>query len=299
MIALVGALIGAGVWLVGRGLMRRPVPLLRALSEYRDPRAGAGTGAGDGDLESSGWRGRVERRALQVVESLGFDLGTLSVDLRILGRSHAEHAFAKLAGALAASGVLALGGFVASLAGLAAPVWGILVLVALGLLGGYVAADGALRKKATERREEFLRALSAYMDLVKILVAGGSHSDGALYQAAAVGSGWAFDELKAAMDWSRVNGRPPAAGFQRLAAEIGVSDVEELAATIRLTSEQGASPSEALACKAEMLSALELAGTRMKADATTERMSIPTVVVAIAFVMFVGYPALNSLLEML
>jgi len=37
----------------------------------------------------------------------------------------------------------------------------------------------------------------------------------------------------------------------------------------------------------------------MQADSTTERMSIPTVVVAIAFVAFAGYPALSSLLEML
>lgn len=295
MIALVGAVLGAGVWLLGRGLVRRQVPLLRALREYRDPRPGAA----DDRAQAAGWRSRAERRALQVVESLGFDLGTLGVDLRIVGRSHGEHAFAKLSAALAAAGALAVGSFGARLVGLVPPVWAILVLVALAALGGYVGADGALRKKAAERREEFLRALSAYMDLVKILVAGGSHSDGALYQAAAVGSGWAFDELKAAMDWSRVNGRPPATGFQRLAAEIGVADVDELAATIRLTSEQGASPSEALACKAEMLSALELANTRMKADAMTERMSIPTVVVAIAFVMFVGYPALNSLLEML
>lgn len=295
MIALAGALLGAGVWLVGRGLLRRPVPLLRALSEYREPRPDATYGDG----EPSDRRGRAERRALQVVESLGFDLGTLAPDLRIVGRSGAQHAFAKLSGALAASGALAVVGYGARLVGFAPPVWSLLMLGALGLVGGYVGADGALRKKATERRDEFLRALSAYMDLVKILVAGGSHSDGALYQAAAVGSGWAFDELKAAMDWSRVNGRPPSAGFQRLAAEIGVADVEELAATIRLTAEQGASPADALACKAEMLSALELANARMKADSTTERMSIPTVVVAIAFVMFVGYPALSSLLEML
>ena len=295
MTALVGALLGAGIWLVGRGLVRRPVPLLRALSEYRELRPGAG----EGDPEPTGWRGRAERRALQVVESLGFDLGTLTTDLRIVGRSHAQHAFAKLSGALAASGALAVAGYGARLVGFAPPVWSIPVLAALGVVGGYVGADGALRKKAAGRRDHFLRALSAYMDLVKILVAGGSHSDGALYQAAAVGSGWAFDELKAAMDWSRVNGKPSSAGFQRLAAEIGVADVEELAATIRLTAEQGASPSEALACKAEMLSALELANTRMKADSITERMSIPTVVVAMAFVMFVGYPALSSLLEML
>ncbi|MDE0193985.1 MAG: hypothetical protein OXP08_00390 [bacterium] len=296
MTALVGALVGAGIWLVGRGLLRGPVPLLRALSEYREPATRSGNGPAG---RSAGWRGRAEQRSLRVVESLGFDLGTLGMDLRIVGRSPAEHAFAKLAGALAGAGALTAVSYGARLVGLAPPVWGVLMLAALGVLGGYVGADGALRKKATERREQFLRALSAYMDLVKILVAGGSHSDGALYQAAAVGSGWAFDELKAAMDWSRVNGRPPAAGFQRLAAEIGVPDVDELAATIRLTAEQGASPAEALACKAEMLSALELAGVRMKADSTTERMSIPTVVVAIAFVAFVGYPALSSLLEML
>lgn len=296
MTALVGALVGAGIWLVGRGLLRRPVPLLRALSEYRQA-VPVGDGAGVGG--PAGWRGWAERRALQVVESLGFDLGTLGADLRIVERSPAEHAFAKLAGASAVAVALAVAGFGARLLGLTPPAWAVLTLVALGTLGGYVGADGALRKKATERREQFLRALSAYMDLVKILVAGGSHSDGALYQAAAVGSGWVFDELKAAMDWSRVNGRPPSAGFQRLAAEIDVPDVEELAATIRLTAEQGASPAEALACKAEMLSALELANARMKADSTTERMSIPTVIVAIAFVMFVGYPALSSLLDML
>ena len=295
MIALVGVLLGAGVWLVARGLVRRRVPLLRALSEYREVRPEAG----EDDPESAGRRGRLERRALQLVESLGFDLGTLTTHLRIMGRSHAQHAFAKVAGALAAAGALGVAGYGARLVGFAPPVWGIVVLVALGALGGYVGADGALRRAAAERREEFLRALGAYLDLVKILVAGGSHSEGALYQAAAVGSGWAFDELKAAMDWSRVNGKPPSAGFQRLAAGIGVADVEELAATIQLTAEQGASPSDALACKAEMLSALELANARMKADETTERMSIPTVVVAFAFVMFVGYPALSSLLEML
>ena len=296
MTALVGALLGAGVWLVGRGLLRRRVPLQRALSEYhrRGPRAG--DAGGD---QIPGWRNRAERHALQIVESLGFDLGTLGADLRIVGRSPAQHAFAKLAGALLAAVALAAAGYGARLLGLAPPAWSIAALASLGFLGGYVGADGALRKQASERREQFLRALSAYMDLVKILVAGGSHSDGALYQAAAVGSGWAFDELKAAMDWSRVNGKSPSAGFERLAAEIGVSDIEELAATIRLTAEQGASPAEALACKAEMLSTLELANARMRADSMTERMSIPTVVVAIAFVMFVGYPALDSLLEML
>ena len=295
MTAVVGALIGAGIWLAGRGLMARQVPLLRALSEFHGPRTAPGVAAG----EVLHWRGRAETRALQVVESLGFDLGTLAADLRVLGRSPAQHSFMKLATALAVSVALIVLALGARTLGLAPPVWTALLVVGLGVLGGYVGADGALRKRAVARRDEFLRALSAYMDLVKILVAGGSHSDGALYQAAAVGSGWAFDELKAAMDWSRVNGQPPSAGFQRLAAEIGVVDVEELAATIRLTAEQGASPSEALTCKAEMLSALELANTRMKADATTERMSIPTVVVAMAFVMFVGYPALSSLLEML
>ncbi len=297
MTALIGALLGAGVWLVGRGLMRRQVPLMRAISQHHQPTQRLATD--DAGSLSGGWRGQAEARSLHVVESLGLDLNNLAADLRILGRSPAQHAFAKMVGALAAGGVLGVAGYLARLAGLAPALWVVLLLVAVGMLGGYVGVDGSLRKRAAERREQFLRAFGAYMDLVKILVAGGSHSDGALYQAAAVGNGWAFDELKAAMDWSRVNGRPPSAGFQRLATEIGVADIEELAATIRLTAEQGASPADSLTCKAEMLNALELANARMKADATTERMAVPTVVVAIAFVMFVGYPALSSLMEML
>ena len=153
MTALVGALLGTGIWLVGRGLVRRPIPLARALSEYREPRRTPG----EDEWGPAGWRGQAERRALQVVESLGFDLGTLTTDLRIVGRSHAQHAFAKLSGAVAASGVLAVGGYGARRVGLAPPVWIILVLVALGVLGGFIGADRVLRKKAAERRDEFLR----------------------------------------------------------------------------------------------------------------------------------------------
>ncbi len=292
--AIVGALIGAGVWLVGRGLMRKPMPLQKALREFHGPRAGS---LSDGEDIEQSLRRSLERRALRAVEALGFDLGTLAKDLRIMKKTSSEHAFAKLFGALALGGGSAVMLAAFQTLGLRLPIWafGIIPLAGLGI--GYVLADSRLRKKANARREEFLRALSAYLGLVNILLAGGSHSDGALQKAARVGSGWAFDELKAAMDWSQVNGLPPSAGFERLAEEIDVPDIEELAATIRLASEQGASPKEALSCKAETLNLLELAGTRMKADATTERMSVPTVIVAIAFVMFIGYPALGSLME--
>lgn len=292
--ALVGALIGAGIWLIGRGIIHRPLPLQKAVSEFHGPRTLTENARPQTDLR---WRRGVELRALRAVESLGFDLGTLAKDLRIMQRTSSEHAFFKLAVALVLAGGSALVVGVLSLLGLGSPVWSYAVIPVFGLVAGFFLADGRLRKQATARREEFLRALSAYLGLVKILLAGGSHSDLALQKAARVGSGWAFDELEAAMEWSRVNGLAPSAGFERLADEIDLPDIEELAATVRLASEQGASPKEALACKAETLNLLELAAARMRAEAITERMSIPTVVVAIAFVAFVGYPALNSLVE--
>ena len=292
--ALIGALIGAGVWLVGRGLVYKPVPLQKALSDFHGQKVPRQVISEE--IQPT-WRRSLERRALRAVEALGFDLGTLSKDLRIVKRSSSEHAFSKLASALLLGGGIALLVGVLNALGVNLPVWSFGIFPLLGLAAGYMLADGRLRKKAEARREEFLRSLSAYLGLVKILLAGGSHSEGALQKAAMVGSGWAFDELKAAMEWSQVNGLPPSAGFERLAEEIDVGDVEELAATIRLASEQGASPAESLARKAETLNLLELASARMRADATTEKMSIPTVVVAIAFVMFVGYPALGSLLE--
>jgi tight adherence protein C len=213
-------------------------------------------------------------------------------DLRILSRSQGQQASHKLAGALA--GVILPPFLVLGLiaAGLDVSVtWGI-GLATLCCPVGFFFPDLRAREEAAERRDGFRAALASYLDLVKVLVAGGAHTDGALFQAAQVGDGWQFDELRAAIDWSRVNGHPSWVGFERLSSALNVVELSELAGSISLSDEQGASPAEALSRKAESMTIHQFAEARAKADSATEQMGVPTVLIAMAFVVFLGYPAL-------
>ena len=97
------------------------------------------------------------------------------------------------------------------------------------------------------------------------------------------------------LDWSRVQGQPLSVGLARLSAELGVKELDEIASTVNLAETEGASPSEALARKAESAAERALVEAQAEANALTEKMTVPTVVIAFAFVVFIAYPALSSL----
>ena len=281
-----GALVGGGIWVVIRGCTRRHVPSLGQRNSVAQSAVRSSA-----DLAHMGaWRGRALGWSETAVAALGTDFRKFSRDMRICGLSAAEHALAKMSAAL-------VWGLLPALLALAITLpfwWGIAGMIA-GTLCGFVLADRQLREKAAKRRAAFRGALVAYLDLVKILLAGGSHTDGALYQAALAGKGWAFSEIRGALDWSRVHGQPLSAGLARLGGELGVTELTEIASTVNLAETEGASPSEALARKAESAADRAIAEAQAEANALTEKMTVPTVVIAFSFVVFIAYPALSSL----
>lgn len=286
LLASSGALIGGGIWVIIRGCTRRHAPSLGKPGSALQ-RAGA-TG-------SITLRSRALEWSETAVAALGTDFRKISQDLRVCGMSSAEHAFAKVSASLFWGFLPVLLVFAANFVGWSLPYWWGMAGILLGSAGGFVLADRQLREKAAKRRAAFRGALVAYLDLVKILLAGGSHTDGALYQAALAGKGWAFSELRGVLDWSRVHGQPLSAGLARLSAELGVKELEEIASTVNLAETEGASPSEALARKAESSAERALTEAQAEANALTEKMTVPTVVIAFAFVVFIAYPALSSL----
>lgn len=313
LLATGGALMGGGIWVVIRGCTRRHVPSLgKSVSESALQDAGlmpvggdlisGGTGALRGRGVSSGealdsqtLRSRALGWSETAVSALGADFRKITRDLRICGISAAEHAFAKISASLFWGFLPVLLIFAANFVGWSLPYWWGIVGILLGSAGGFVLADRQLREKAAKRRVAFRGALVAYLDLVKILLAGGSHTDGALYQAALAGKGWAFSEIRGVLDWSRVHGQPLSVGLARLGAELGVTELNEIASTVNLAETEGASPSEALARKAESAAERALTEAQAEANALTEKMTVPTVVIAFAFVVFIAYPALSSL----
>ena len=289
-----GALGGAGSWVVLRGLTRRHAPMLgQAAGHTADHTAGRGGLAGD-DMPA-GWKARAEQWSVATTLAVGTDVAKLSKALRICNKTLTQHSWAKVISSVLWGLAPALAVLATKVAGLSVPWWWAVAGACLGVAGGYLLADRQLLEQAEKQKAAFRGAFVAYLDLVKILLSGGSHIDGALYQAAQAGQGQAFAEIRGALDWSRVHGRPLSAGLARLGEELDLAEIREAAATVTVAETEGASPADALAHKAETAAAKAIAEAQAQANALTERMSMPTVIVAFSFVVFIAYPALSSL----
>lgn len=242
-------------------------------------------------------RSQLEAESFRVVNLFGGKFKTLSNDLNLVEISPSQQAYLKVRTALLSILVASFGGvYLFRFLGVVSDsTWWFVAAGIFAGVFGFIIPDKKVRELATKKRELMRNSLSAYLDLVKILLAGGSHTDGALFQAASAGNGWGFSKLKAAIDWSRVNGEPTHIGLNRLATEVGVEELEELAAITFLADKEGASLKETLTRKAELLIAKTLAETAAKSYRIAEKMSLPTVVIAMSFMAFITYPALASL----
>lgn len=290
---LAGLVFGGGALLVLRGVAPPRPPLARALAglapEHDD------TGPGD-RAGSAGDAARSARTAARILTAAGLDLGSHDPDLRVMGRTPEHHALTKLAAATGAAGGAAALLLAATAAGIAVP-WPAAAPLALAAAGvGFLLPDPLLRDAARQRRREMAHTLSVYLELAVVVIAAGGGVETALHDAAVAGRGWAFGELRAALESARLAGRPPWRSLAALGRELRVAELEELAATMSLAGEQGARVRGSLAAKAESMRERQLAAVQADAEASTERMSIPTVVMLFGFLAFVLYPALRFVL---
>jgi Flp pilus assembly protein TadB len=167
------------------------------------------------------------------------------------------------------------------------------VLVALATaIAGFVLPDVIVRRAAVARRDGFRHALSSYLDLVNVVLAGGAGIETALRAAADAGDGWAFTELRAALDRAQFTRVSPWDVFNDMGDELGIPELSELSASARLAGEQGARVKSSLVAKAASLRGHEMARIEAAAQSASERMAIPTVLLFTAFIVFIGYPAL-------
>jgi Flp pilus assembly protein TadB len=189
----------------------------------------------------------------------------------------------------AATALAALGGLHVPLV---VPLWGSLVFA---IVGFYV-PDLGIHTEAQARRRDFRHALAAFLDLVVIALAGGGGVETALTDASSVGNGWAFGQLRHALDTARLARQPPWQALGRLGTDLGVPELSELASSVSLAGTEGAKVRASLGAKAASLRTHELAEAESAAQAATERMSLPVVVLFAGFLAFIGYPAIDHVL---
>ncbi|MFE0025488.1 type II secretion system F family protein [Amycolatopsis sp. NPDC059021] len=231
------------------------------------------------------------------LRGLGLPGTKIEADLRVTGRGTDTHLASKallavagllapwLLQALLALGGLSLGGEVPLLAGL--------VLAALGFL----TPDLDVRATATRLRREFRDALSAFLDLVWITLAGGAGVEAALGDAAAVGAGPAFDKIRRALHAAQWTRTTPWNSLRQLGEELDITELSELAASISLAGTEGARVRASLAAKAQALRTHQVTDAESDAQAATERMALPVTVLFLGFLGFIAYPAVIQVLN--
>ncbi len=175
---------------------------------------------------------------------------------------------------------------------LAAPALGALALG--GLL--FVVPDVEVRRKAAAAREEFARATSAYIDLTALERAAGAGATQALEQAATVGDSWVFVRLREELVRSRLSGIPPWDGLHRLATELGLPELSDLADIMRLSGEQGAAVADTLRARSRGLRVALLTKEQTRANEDSERMVIPVALLGLIFFAILGAPAIVRIL---
>lgn len=280
-----GVLLCVGAWATLRGIFPVPTSLYRRLAASQD---GGPQVVPGGDTSPSAFA----RVAMRFVTSVQGDLDQFRQDLAVAGISIEEFASDKLkAGAL---GAAIVGGFLVA----TRFVGGLLLVIAvlLGFAGFYLSQDAELKRKAATRRREFVDALTAFIGLVSVSVAGGGGVLSAMNSAAALGDSWPLVRLRSLLDAAATKNQSPWVSLDELGEEFGIPALVELGASMSLAGQSGASISDSLASRAQSARGRELAQRLAEEERKSESLGIPVVVMLLAWMAFLGYPAVLNLI---
>ncbi|TMB90738.1 MAG: secretion system protein [Chloroflexi bacterium] len=285
-----GAGIGAGLVMVARGLWPPRPTLAQALAASHRIREASPAKQAQGAPSALARLGRPIARFGFARESVHLSAHRRR-DLAVIDRTTEEHLAEKLACALlgfmlvpVALALLAVGGV--EVPWLVTP-WAAVALAA----AGFFVPDLAARSEVVERRRELRYALSAFIDLTVVALAGGSGVEGALRSAASVGTGTAFRSIRDALERARLTRTTPWAALEQLGRDTGVSEFEEMAASVGLSGTEGARVRHSLAARAASLRNHRRSEAEAGARMATQRMTVTLVLLLIGFLAFVLFPA--------
>jgi tight adherence protein C len=167
--------------------------------------------------------------------------------------------------------------------------------VALAALFFWV-PDLSVKQAADQRRHELRRALSCYLDLVAMSLAGGRGIPEALPTAARIGTGWAFELLGSTIDRARLVGDTPWAALADLGVRTGMQELQDLGGALMLVADDGAKVRQSLTARASTQRRRQLAEAEGAAAKADQSMEMAQVVLFVGFVLFLGFPAVVAVM---
>jgi hypothetical protein len=283
-----GALSALGVVLIIARLMPAHADLADALGRLTPARGGT---TGTTSTAAASGKERIGVWAMKTLPP-GMWARTPTRELALLRIPLARFYGEKLTFALLGLVISPVLAFLFDLIGLGLPV-AIPALASVGLavvmffLPNYNAVDDARRA-----RLEFARALGAYIDLVALERNNGSGVRQAMEAAAEVGDSWVFTRLAEELTRSRWSGLPPWDALHALSDELGLPELDDFAAIMRLSGMEGASVYNNLRARSAAMRTAMLNDEITEANAVGERMTIPGSLLGVIFMALLVAPSL-------
>ncbi|WP_273652465.1 type II secretion system F family protein [Cellulomonas fimi] len=301
LVLLAGAVVGLGVLLLVVVLAPPPThagsALARLDEERRQSRAYArAVGVDPKAGEGARWQLALGREAARRVTATGLPLDALRADLAMTGLT--------LDAFLARTVLAFVGGFLAPLVvGAVLVALHVDVNLSVPLLVSLLVGVGAaavpwlaVRSQAAARRRDFRHVVGSFLDLVSMSLAAGRGVPEALQGASELSDGWAMVRIRDALGGARLRGETPWSALGGLGTELRVDELRDLAAALALVAEDGAKVRDSLAARAGSMRRRELAEAEGKAGESSESMLVAQLLLAVGFLVFLLYPALQSVM---
>ncbi len=292
---LCGAAIGLGITLLVR-VFSKPLPGVAAtlgrLDRNRPTRLALTGSAAQREDRLDRVRESVGGRLEAELTARGWTLGRVRTDLDVMNRSMTTH--------LGTKALLALAAFIwfpatFVLLGYASNVGVPVVVAIVAGVAGFVVPDLALRREAELRRRDFRHVVGAFLDLVAMNLAGGRGLPEALLAASSFGDHWAMVRLRQALSNARIMGLTPWESIARLGRDLGVDELRDLASALALAGDEGARIKSSLMSRAESMRRKELVDVEGAAGESSQSMLMAQLLMCIAFLVFLAYPAVSGL----
>lgn len=220
----------------------------------------------------------------------------LKKDLALVGKQARRHTEHKMISAVATAlfGAIIGLGIISGVSIPFAPFVVALIVILFALIG-LVIPDSLLKTQANNARKEFDELILSWLDLVMPLIASGRDVSAAFLEASALSRAWPFQMLGQHMSEARHLGKPIWAGLRKMIDEMGLDRLEQLASALELSQRSGAELRQTVVAQVHSYRNKAHSDALVKLEFASERMGAPLALALAAFIVLIGYPAINTL----
>lgn len=284
-VVLAGAAVGLGVWIVAIAVVQDRPDLVAVVTAARPVTASR---RHEKLPTRRGWQEVLEERLSRLQITVPAD------DLAILGMSKGRFLLWRAGVVLAMLLAGPLYGLLFWSLGWGLP-WVYPQVLGMALaIAGWFAVQMWVRDRAAGRRRQMRYALVSYLTLVALHRAAGAGMGAALSLAAQASPAWTYRRIGDRIASSAREGESPWTGLSQMSTDLGITELADLASIAHVAGTRGAGVYSTLMARASSLRRELQKREEAEAARTTTYLVLPMLLMLVAAMGFLAYPALIS-----